>query len=295
MAIRKPTITTAGLSPELAKALEPVKQSVEMITGARTGMPEIAGLPQSTSARALVGKINEIIARINASGTYTLQKTTESSILADVGVQPSDFKSAISSLTTEVSEFETTMTEKLDTKVDRAGDTMTGTLTFDWGSSLSKSLIGGLQILTGTASTNAGMTLFSDAAGAAAGFFRLRAADSLNATELEGTPKGVLTWGGTIKGTTIQATSDRRLKKNLKKIKGNLEGINAYKYQFKKGYDHSWKVGLLAQEVQSVLPEAVAEDSRGYLSLDYNAVVAVLVDEVNKLKKEVASLKRGSK
>lgn len=295
MAIRKPTITTAGLSSELAKALEPVKQSVEMITGARIGMKEIAGLPQSTSARALVGKINEIIARLNASGTYALQKTTESSILADVGVQPSDFKSAISSLTTEVSEFETSMTEKVDTKVDRAGDTMTGTLAFDWGSSLNKATLGGLQVLTGTAGTNAGMTLFSDAAGVVAGFFRLRAADSLNAAELEGTPTGVLTWGGTIKGTTIQATSDRRLKKNLKKTKGNLEGINAYKYQFKKGYDRSWKVGLLAQEVQSVLPEAVGEDSRGYLSLDYNAVVAVLVDEVNKLKKEVASLKRGGK
>lgn len=295
MAIRKPTITTAGLSPELAKALEPVKQSVEMITGARVGMTEIAGLPQSTSAHALVGKINEIVARINVSGTYTVQRTTASSTFADVGVQPSTFNTAIDNLTTEVSEFEATMTEGLNNKVDRAGDTMTGTLAFDWGSSLGKATLGGLQVLTGTASTNAGMTLFSDKAGVVAGFFRLRAADSSNSAELEGTPTGVLTWDGTIKGTTIQATSDRRLKKNLKKIKSDLEGINVYKYQFRKGNDHSWKVGLLAQEVQSVLPEAVAEDSRGYLSLDYNAVVAALVGEVNKLKKEVSSLKRGGK
>ena len=66
---RKPTITTAGLGRELARALEPVKQSVEMITGARVGSPELKGLPPTASMQAVVRKINEIIARINASGT----------------------------------------------------------------------------------------------------------------------------------------------------------------------------------------------------------------------------------
>ena len=50
-------------------------------------------------------------------------------------------------------------------------------------------------------------------------------------------------------------------------------------------------VGLLAQDVQAVLPEAVTEDANGHLLLDYNAVVAVLVEEVARLRREVDCLK----
>ena len=90
MAIRKPTITTAGYSRELATALEPVKQSVEMITGARVGMSEIKGLPQGTTSSALIGKVNEIIARLNVSGTAPLQRATTDSALDDVGCSAED-------------------------------------------------------------------------------------------------------------------------------------------------------------------------------------------------------------
>ena len=53
----------------------------------------------------------------------------------------------------------------------------------------------------------------------------------------------------------------------------------------------TYHVGLIAQEVEKVLPEAVRNDSDGFKSLDYNAVVAALVGEVNKLKEEVKALK----
>ena len=52
-----------------------------------------------------------------------------------------------------------------------------------------------------------------------------------------------------------------------------------------------YHVGLIAQEVEKVLPEAVTDDADGFKSLDYNAVVAVLVGEVNKLKEEIRELK----
>lgn len=65
---RKPSITTSGLPPQLAKALEPVKQSIEMITGARAGISEVKGLSSGASLEDVVKKVNEIIARINASG-----------------------------------------------------------------------------------------------------------------------------------------------------------------------------------------------------------------------------------
>ena len=92
---RKPTIVTVGLKPELAKALEPVKQSVEMLTGARVGTPELYGLPQKTSGMVLIGKVNEIIARLNASGSYKLQKDTSNGMMTDVGVQKDAVDKAI--------------------------------------------------------------------------------------------------------------------------------------------------------------------------------------------------------
>lgn len=63
---RKPTIVTSGLPPQMAHALEPVKQSLEMIMGQRQG--EIKGLRSNASSTEVVAKINEIIARINGSG-----------------------------------------------------------------------------------------------------------------------------------------------------------------------------------------------------------------------------------
>lgn len=73
MAIRKPTITTTGYSRELATALEPVKQSIEMITGARSGMGELKGLPTTATLEQVVRRLNEVIARLNASGGYTVK------------------------------------------------------------------------------------------------------------------------------------------------------------------------------------------------------------------------------
>ena len=63
---RKPNINTSGLDPRLAKVMEPVKQSIDMLTGARLG--ELKGLSKDAGNETIVAKINEIIARLNASG-----------------------------------------------------------------------------------------------------------------------------------------------------------------------------------------------------------------------------------
>lgn len=65
---RKPSITITGLSQQLAKPMESMKQAIEMITGARPGMGELTGLSKDAGLVTVIEKINEIIARINASG-----------------------------------------------------------------------------------------------------------------------------------------------------------------------------------------------------------------------------------
>lgn len=110
---------------------------------------------------------------------------------------------------------------------------------------------------------------------------------------LTGSPNGSLTWPGTFSATTLKATSDKRKKTNITKMSTDLSSLSAYRYKFKEPseVDKGFHVGLIAQEVEKILPEAVSKDDKGFLTLDYNAVVAVLVDEVNQLKSEIKQLK----
>lgn len=69
------------------------------------------------------------------------------------------------------------------------------------------------------------------------------------------------------------AFSDERLKENMKPV-GRLDnGLNVYVYNFKGS--NVPQIGLLAQEVQKVKPEAVHKDkATGYLKVEYNKAVA---------------------
>lgn len=98
------------------------------------------------------------------------------------------------------------------------------------------------------------------------------------------------TFSVAVKAPSFQATSDRRLKEGLTKKHYDLSSLSAYRYVLKD--DGKTHVGLVAQEVEKVIPEAVSAGKDGFLALDYNAVVAALVDEVNRLKARVAELEK---
>lgn len=95
---------------------------------------------------------------------------------------------------------------------------------------------------------------------------------------------------GTMSAAAFVQTSDARKKTGLTPIHPDLSSLTAYRYTLEA--DGKTHVGLVAQEVEKVIPEAVVEDKEGFLALDYSAVVAALVDEVNQLKARVAELER---
>ena len=66
--MRKPLMNLSGIPPELAKILRPVKETLEMLTGAKAGMAELKGLEHRASNEQIVSKLNEVIRRLNASG-----------------------------------------------------------------------------------------------------------------------------------------------------------------------------------------------------------------------------------
>ena len=97
--------------------------------------------------------------------------------------------------------------------------------------------------------------------------------------------------------------SDIRLKENLKPIKEPLEKlskIQAYDFHYKKDYKPS--MGVIAQEVQKVLPSAVIEtempfhskdpeNPEKFFAVEYDQLIGLLVGAVNELKAEVDELK----
>lgn len=107
---------------------------------------------------------------------------------------------------------------------------------------------------------------------------------------------------GTFLGN-VTAYSDARLKTNVNTINdalsivGKLRGVN---FDWKESGKHS--IGVIAQEVEEVLPELVLTNhntnpSTGEVtdikSVDYGKIVGVLINAINELKAEVDELKGG--
>jgi hypothetical protein len=73
-----------------------------------------------------------------------------------------------------------------------------------------------------------------------------------------GLGSGLISAGGMVGGAALLA-SDKRMKKEIKPLgkAGKVLGLTAYEYKYKG--DDQKRVGFMAQDVQKVLPEAVAE------------------------------------
>ena len=92
--------------------------------------------------------------------------------------------------------------------------------------------------------------------------------------------------------TTLNTTSDIRFKSDLVKIDNavdKVKAINGYTYMLDGNDDR--KGGLIAQEVEEVLPEAVKGDDYKKL-LDYNATRALLVEAIKEQQYQIDALKK---
>jgi hypothetical protein len=110
--------------------------------------------------------------------------------------------------------------------------------------------------------------------------------------------------GSVARANSWTTFSDERFKKDIISIDDALDKIdhiNGYYYNWKNGEDKTRQAGLLAQEVEEVLPEIVSTDGQGYKSVDYGKMNALLLQAlkeqqqlVKKLEKRVSDLERKS-
>ncbi|MGJ0629505.1 tail fiber domain-containing protein [Xenorhabdus bovienii] len=93
----------------------------------------------------------------------------------------------------------------------------------------------------------------------------------------------------------VYIRSDKRSKENIEKISDagqKLSKLSGYTYTVSDDNNNSSRsAGLIAQEVQDILPEAVTKDEKGLLRLNYNSVIGLLVESVKDLQKQVDDLK----
>lgn len=95
-------------------------------------------------------------------------------------------------------------------------------------------------------------------------------------------------------------TSDSALKTNIKPLQNALSKIimlNGYSYDYKsdleenlkKGKSNRKNVGLIAQEVELILPEAISE-SQGSKMIEYDALIPLLVEAIKEQQAQINTL-----
>jgi len=96
---------------------------------------------------------------------------------------------------------------------------------------------------------------------------------------------------GQLSATDLNSLSDKRLKKNIKDINSNvIDMLNPVSFNWKDTDKKAF--GLIAQDVQSIIPQIVNENDEGILSISYIQLIPFLIKEIQNLKKEIEVLKK---
>jgi hypothetical protein len=92
---------------------------------------------------------------------------------------------------------------------------------------------------------------------------------------------------------TIGSCSDMRFKKNINGLSGALDKVDRLRgvhFDWKRdeypthGFGADRELGFIAQEVETVYPEAVSQGSDGYYTVDYGRLTPVLVEAIKELR-----------
>jgi hypothetical protein len=98
---------------------------------------------------------------------------------------------------------------------------------------------------------------------------------------------------GTLNSTIFNSLSDKKLKENivlLTNASNDLLKLNGYSFSFKNSGIQSY--GVIAQEVEKVLPNAVDTTEEGIKSVNYNALIALLIEDSKQKTKQIEELSK---
>ena len=94
---------------------------------------------------------------------------------------------------------------------------------------------------------------------------------------------------------TAYYSSDERLKDNITPLSNALDKINqigGYEFDWNSDSSHSGHdVGVIAQEIEKVLPEVVVDRDTGYKAVRYDKIVALLIQAIKEQQLQIDQLK----
>ncbi|MEX0988287.1 MAG: tail fiber domain-containing protein, partial [Bacteroidales bacterium] len=99
-------------------------------------------------------------------------------------------------------------------------------------------------------------------------------------------------------GYGFNSASDIRLKRDVRKLENSLDIVNqlngvTFRWTEESGssteHEH---IGLIAQEVEKLLPQLVVENAEGYKGIAYDKITAVLIEAVKEQQQEIEALKK---
>jgi hypothetical protein len=97
----------------------------------------------------------------------------------------------------------------------------------------------------------------------------------------QGLNAGLMGLGGTLGAAALMApASDIRMKENIKQVGKLANGLNVYTYEYKPEFrddpfaGHGKHIGVMAQEVEKIMPKAVITRPDGYKMVNYGALNA---------------------
>ena len=98
---------------------------------------------------------------------------------------------------------------------------------------------------------------------------------------------------GLLTSTDYNSSSDKRLKKNIKTVENAVEKIQALR-----GVTFDWKegsskgIGLIAQEVEKIIPDVVTSDENGYMGIKYTNIIGILVEAIKDQQEQINTLRK---
>jgi len=102
---------------------------------------------------------------------------------------------------------------------------------------------------------------------------------------------------GTISVGEVATNSDARFKRNIVSLQDALDVITSMEgviYEWdrdrfpERNFDDQKHLGFIAQEVESVMPELVSTDTRGYKSVNYQKVSTLLVEAMKEQQQQIS-------
>lgn len=173
----------------------------------------------------------------------------------------------------------------------------------------SNASVSGAFVASSTSTFNGAATFNSGVTIATAGNFTVSRPTTINNTltvtgSINQTGNMAINGALTVTGDiTAFFTSDSRLKENLVTIPSALEKVSQIN-----GYTFSWNqlardrgvgtdstdIGVVAQEVEAILPEVVTTRADGYKAVNYEKLVPLLIEAIKDLKEKVERLEKGN-